>query len=811
MAKPDPLAHYKAKRNFSKTPEPDHEGSTNTGQPAFVIQKHWASTLHYDFRLEINGTMKSWAIPKGPSLDPSVKRMAVQVEDHPVSYSQFEGEIPSGQYGAGKVIIWDKGSWESFGDPEKGYICGKLDFALRGYKLQGRWALVRMAGKQGKQQPWLLIKKQDAYARAANEFSVVDELPEGVYSQAKRSSLPATLPPQLATLVDTPPTDAQGWIYEIKFDGYRLLTRIDQTVPRLYTRNGHDWTDRLLPLQAALKKMKLPDGWYDGEIVVLDENGLPNFQALQSALDHIEHSEIVYFLFDLPYCDGKDHRADPLWARREKLQALLQTRTPSVTQGPVRFSTAFDANVRDIYGSACRMGLEGIMGKRKDSPYRTKRSGDWIKLKCTLRQEFVIGGFTEPKGTRVGLGALLLGVHDETGELRYAGNVGSGFTDRILKDIRRKLETLTAAKSPFSNATGSYCQVHWVQPSLLAEVSFAEWTRDGHIRHAVFHGLRTDKPAKAIVRESSMPTPGKPPSSQQHTLLNTLKITHPERIVDETTGVTKIEVMRYYALIAPLIMLHLKARPVSLVRAPDGVSGQMFFQKHMDTSGMKGLRPLPTRLDPEHDPLLEVALPQGLISAAQMNVLEFHTWNASKTNISKPDRLIFDLDPGKGVGWPAMQEAALVLRAFLQELELESFVKTSGGKGLHVVVPMQRRLEWDTVKAFAQAVVNHMARTLPRRFSSKSGPRNRIGKIFIDYLRNGFGATTVSAWSLRARPGMGISVPIAWAEVEKISSSAHWHIRNIHERLDVGNNPWADYAKTSQTLTQAMRILGQPI
>ncbi len=808
MAKSDPLKPYRAKRDFSKTPEPGHDGHAQVGNSSFVVQKHWASTLHYDFRLEMNGTMKSWAVPKGPSLDPSVKRMAVQVEDHPVSYNQFEGDIPAGQYGAGKVIIWDKGSWRTNGDPAKAYRAGKLEFTLSGHKLQGLWTLVRMGGRDGKQKPWLLVKQKDAYARLASEFSVLDECPDSVYSQAKSSLLPATLSPQLATLVDAPPGDAENWIYEIKFDGYRMLARIEGRQVRLYTRNGNDWTERLAGLAAWLKKMKLPDGWYDGEIVVLDKSGLPDFQALQSAFDHANESEVIYFLFDLPYCDGSDLRRVPLSLRREKLEALLAERMPPGGQGPVRFSAAFDANAQNLYASACRMGLEGVIGKKKNAPYRARRSGDWIKLKCTLRQEFVIGGFTEPKGSREGVGSLLLGVHDEAGKLRYAGNVGTGFDSKNLRQIRRKLDVLTASSSPFADTTGVYRKARWVHPSMLAEVSFSEWTRDGHIRHSVFHGLRTDKPAVAVTRESSMPTRGKPPSGQQRGLLDKLKVTHPQRIVDDSTGVSKIEVMRFYALVAPLIMSHLKARPVSLVRAPEGVKGQMFFQKHMDISSMPGLRTLSTRLDPGHEPLLEISTAQGVLVAAQMNVLELHTWNAVKSNIGKPDRMIFDLDPGKGVGWSAMQEAALVLHAFLQELGLESFVKTSGGKGLHIVVPIQRRHDWDTVKDFAKAVVDHMASTLPRRFSSKSGPRNRIGKIFIDYLRNGFGSTTVSAWSLRARPGMGVSVPIDWSEVEKLASSSHWHIRNIHERVSVGNNPWAAYGAVSQTLTQAMKKLG---
>ncbi|HWK70667.1 MAG TPA: DNA ligase D [Burkholderiaceae bacterium] len=826
MAKSDPLASYKAKRDFTRTAEPSEGGAAVASAPSFVIQKHWASRLHYDFRLELDGTMKSWAVPKGPSFDPTDKRMAVHVEDHPISYREFEGEIPEGQYGAGKVIIWDKGIWKPLGDARQGYRRGKLEFELHGHKLKGRWALVRMKGKSEKQDPWLLIKEKDEFQRPSAEFSVVDEMPDSVAREpdhpeppaqarvGKKSPLPATLKPQLATLVDSAPSDAEAWLYEIKFDGYRLLARIQEGSIRLFTRNGNDWTAKLGALARQLESLHLPEGWYDGEIVVLDKNGLPDFQALQGAFDTTRTEKIVYYLFDLPFCGGRDLRQLPLVERRALLEAVLRDAKATERHEAIRYSASFEESAKDIVVSACRMGLEGVIGKRKSSRYVSQRSTDWIKLKCSMRQEFVIGGYTDPNGTRSGVGSLLLGVHDETGALRYAGKVGTGFNSKMLNAIRQKLDALHAAKSPFSAASDIEKNAHWVRPELLAEVSFGQWTKTGRIRHSVFHGLRSDKPAIAIVRETSMPSEAvgksdrsKPSAKGKEPVLDKLKVTHPERVVEASSGVRKIDLVRFYSLVGPLMMEHLKGRPVSLVRAPEGVKGQLFFQKHLETATMTGVRQLPKKLDPGHDPLMEIATEQGLLSAAQMNVIEFHTWNAVKTVIARPDRMTFDLDPGKGVEWQAMQEAALLLRAFLQELELHPFVKTSGGKGLHVVVPLQRRHDWDTVKAFSHAIVLHMAATLPRRFAAKSGPRNRVGKIFIDYLRNGFGATTVCAWSARARPGMGVSVPIGWDEVEKLKSSDQWRVQNIHERLDRGNQPWAEYGKSAKALGKAMKIL----
>ena len=813
MASRDSLKDYRARRDFSVTAEPRGEQKPGRDGPlSFVVQKHWATRLHYDFRLEMDGVLKSWAVPKGPSLDPGDKRMAVQVEDHPLSYGGFEGSIPKGHYGAGKVIIWDRGTWEPLEDARKGWRAGKLKFELHGNKLQGRWALVRMQGNEDKP-AWLLIKENDPYARegvGADEVDAADKprrrtpnkrrsaaavLP----AEARAARLPVALAPQLATLADAPPADAQDWLYELKLDGYRLLARVDKGEVRLYTRNGHDWTHKLVAIRDAVAQLPLRTGWLDGELVVPGPSGTPDFQALQQAFDGKDTGAMQYWLFDLPYYMGYDLRAVPLAERRTLLRGLL----PRTAPANLRFSDTVDADAADLLPAACKLGFEGVIGKRRDAPYTSRRSTDWIKLKCGLRQEFVIAGYTEPQGARSGFGALVLGVHGDDGALRYAGNVGTGFSDKNLAALTEQLETLRTDRSPLAGP-GVPARVHWVLPELVAEVAFAEWTRSGHVRQAVFKGLRTDKPARAIGRERAAP-PGRvskgPPAGMA-------RITHPGRVIDKDSGLTKGDVVQYYAQVAPLMLPHLKARPVALLRAPSGMKGPQFFQKHADASELPGVRQLDPALDPGHEPLLEIATAQALVSAAQMNVLELHTWNATGNAIARPDRMTFDLDPGERVPWSRVQEAAQLLQVALTELGLQGFLKTSGGKGLHVVVPLRRREGWDTVKGFSHAVVQHMARTLPDRFVAKSGPRNRVGKIFIDYLRNGFGATTACAWTVRARPGLGISVPVAWDELGALTGGDHWKLANIAQRLAVGNDPWDGYAAARRSLGAPMKKLG---
>ncbi|HSV54481.1 MAG TPA: DNA ligase D [Burkholderiaceae bacterium] len=803
----DALKAYQRKRNFAVTPEPS-EGGTPTGKARqFVIQKHWASHLHYDFRLELNGTMKSWAVPKGPSFDPHDKRMAVQVEDHPMAYNRFEGQIPAGQYGAGKVIIWDKGTWTAMGHPAKDYKAGKLKFRLDGHKLRGNWTLVRMHGKENeKQPPWLLIKEHDSFARPAAEFDVLQAMPDSVKNlkispapAGKKAALPKTLSPQLATLADRPPADLSGWMFELKFDGYRLLTRIQGKQVRLFTRNGNDWTAKMPGLVAQIRRLPIKSGWLDGEILVMN-NGVPDFQSLQNAFDGGGTADIVYYLFDLPFCDGRDLRPLPLAQRREKLRKVLA----SHASDQLLFSEAFDANPRDLLASACKIGFEGVIGKRESAPYVSRRTADWIKLKCSNAQEFVIGGYTDPRNSRSGFGSLLLGVHDAHGKLQYAGNVGAGFSEQMLARLTEQLEKLHTGTCPFAQPREIAKKAHWVKPKLLAQVSFAEWTGTHRIRHAVFHGLRADKPASAIVREAPQQV-----AAAKAVSLGALRVTHPERVIDATTGLTKIDLVRYYASVAPLLLEHLKGRPVALVRAPAGIGKETFFQKHQEGASLAGIAQLDVALDPGHPPLLEVLKVEGLLSAAQMNVIEFHTWNARKDKIDRPDRMTFDIDPGEGVAWEQIQEAAMLVHSLLDELALPAFLKTSGGKGLHVVVPIKRLHEWETVKGFSEAVVRYLAQTIPQRFVAKSGPRNRIGKVFVDYLRNGRGATTAAAWTARARPGMGISVPVRWPELQTLTSGAHWTVKTVDQRLQIGNDAWHGYAAAARSIASAMKALGE--
>ena len=825
------LQTYHAKRDFSITPEPAN-GGTVLEALQFVIQKHWASSLHYDFRLELNGVMKSWAVPKGPSYDPAVKRMAMHVEDHPIAYASFEGNIPAKQYGAGKVIIWDKGYWNPLGDPNADYAQGNLKFELLGLKLHGKWVLVRMKGKNnGKQEPWLLIKEKDSLAKSIQEFSVVDAYPDSVndypfpqpnlpakstsknvqstidiLKKAIKADLPEQLKPQLATLAEKIPLDTKRWMTEIKLDGYRLLMQINKNDAKFFTRNGNDWTNKLLFLQQEAVKLNWPSGWYDGEIVVNNVQGLPDFGALQTAFETNKLEQIVLYLFDVVYFDGYDLRSLSQIDRRSILKNLLTEKDLS----SIRLSESFTEAPQDLLKSACKLGLEGIVLKRVDAPYECNRSANWLKLKCNKRQEFIIIGYTPPNGLRTSFGALLLAVYDKNADLIHAGNVGTGFNQSTLADLKRKLDAIAIPKSPLSHLFIAPHNITWVKPVLIAEAEFTEWTKSGRIRHAVFKGLRMDKKPENIVREKPHPQVSleeKGATDSNFKILKSVKampITHPDRIIDPISGITKLDLVRYYQLVGNLMMPHLKYRPVSFLRAPNGLKGELFFQKHADNKSLSGVKKIN---QPNDKPaLIEITNKDGIAFSAQWNVIEFHTHNGNQS-LDKPDRMIFDLDPGENVSWHQVQEAAQLMQAFLSQLHLPAFLKTSGGKGLHVVVPIQIKQDWDTVKSFSQAIVAHMSKTIPARFVAKSGPKNRIGKIFIDYLRNDQEATTVCAWSARARTGMGISVPVDWNELDKLKSSDHWTVVNVHTRLDKGNNAWQNYAESAVDLTEAMDLL----
>ncbi|GJH17821.1 DNA ligase D [Caballeronia novacaledonica] len=887
----DKLETYQRKRSFDKTPEPSGAAKRSARARksadralSFVIQEHDARRLHYDFRLELDGTLKSWAVPKGPSLDPSVKRLAVHVEDHPLDYGSFEGDIPEGNYGAGSVIVWDRGTWApqsgTVEEAAREYEKGKLKFILDGEKLHGGWTLVKshMRGSGDKEQ-WLLIKERDDEARPEAEYDILLKKPGSVMSTslgardksgavrerterkavakkaparktaskkanghahpdivanrsaeslrtlshepaiegAVKAKLPATFKPQLATLVDAAPP-GNDLAYEIKFDGYRVLARIETIKGKheilIYTRNGNDWTAKFSKQVKALERLDIESGWLDGEAVVLDDRGLPDFQALQNAFDVGRPQDIVVYFFDVPYLNGYDLRNVPLVQRRSILKALIEP----VEDPVLRYSQDFAFHADDLLKSACDMALEGIIGKRIDSTYVSGRSTSWIKLKCRRRQEFVIGGYSEPAGSRGQFGALLLGVYDTHGKLQYAGRVGSGFDHATLIAVKKELDKREVKRMPFASEPQerSRTPVHWVKPELVAECNFAEWTKERIVRQASFVSLRDDKPARQIVKE--VPASAKKVASKKAPAKKTatkakagsaeiegVKISHPDRVIDKSTGFTKIDVVEYYASVADWMLPHLKDRPVSLVRAPEDIGGELFFQKHSAKLAIPHITQHPD-IDPGHPPLLTIESSQALVGTAQMGTIELHTWNAVASNIEKPDRMVFDLDPGEGVGWERMIEAAKLTKDLLAELGLTSFCKTSGGKGFHVVVPLAKQAGWDDMKDFSQAVAQHMASALPKLFSAKMGMQNRKGKIFIDYLRNNRGSSTVAAFSLRARPGLGASMPLSWDELDDVKSGDQWNIGNVRERLDaLKGDPWAGYDKVRQRLTAEMK------
>lgn len=898
MARPD--SEYNRKRNFDITPEPPEEEAPirKKGKHAlrFVVQKHEARGLHYDFRLELEGTLKSWAVPKGPSLDPHDKRMAIQTEDHPLAYAEFEGHIPHGEYGGGDMIVWDRGIWQPHDDAATAYTSGKLKFSLVGEKLSGDWMLVKTRGYgNSKKDSWLLIKERDEIARSSTEYNILNDRPESVLSgeflpmdrndttktkkssvkdskinpkvkaivkdtlkksftkavdtaiekksskhvstkiplslKKKTVSVPDTFSPELATLVSEPPEG--DWLYEIKFDGYRMLARIKKGKVTFFTRNGHDWTARL-PIQAkAIEALKLKDSWLDGEVVVLNENGLPSFQALQNAFDTDNSQDIIFYLFDAPFLNGFDLRETPLEERRNELEKILGRQK----NGPLRYSGIFDADHKSIVKSACVLSLEGVIGKRAGSTYISRRSNDWIKLKCRLRQEFVIVGYTEPQGSRSGFGAILVGVHKDIGdkELLYAGRVGTGFNALRLQDIYKKMHSLERDTPPFTTKLTSEQKrgAHWIEPKLICEVEFAEWTGEGVLRQAAFISLRTDKPAKDIIRERSKninastadkkiekKTTLKTTSAAKKTMgklilkngkvdVSDVGISHPERVVDEESGGTKLELAQFYESISDYILPHLSHRPVSLLRAPDGIKGEQFFQKHSENMAIPHITQLDKALDPTHGRLMEVGSTQALVGCVQMNTIELHTWGATTLGIETPDRFILDLDPDPALPWRSVIEATRLTLSLLEELKLTAFIKTTGGKGMHIIVPLTPHVGWEYVKAFSKAVSEFMAKQIPERFVAKMGPKNRIGRIFIDYLRNARGASTVCAYSVRARPELAVSVPIARDELEKVGHSDQWNIKNLHERLEkLKANPWGDYTgekyRKNQKITKAM-------
>jgi bifunctional non-homologous end joining protein LigD len=845
------LEKYQAKRDFEKTPEPRGAEARPDDALSFVVQKHAARKLHYDFRLELDGVLKSWAVPKGPSLDPGEKRLAVHVEDHPLEYGGFEGDIPEHEYGAGHVIVWDRGTWTPVGDAAEGYRKGHLKFRLDGDKLSGGWALVRMGKPRESKENWLLIKERDDAAREGDAAEITELLPDSVLSGAApgkpaakrkaadrgqrkdepggvKAAMPAMIEPQLATLTDRAPED-QGWLAEIKFDGYRALCRIEHGQAVLYTRAGNDWTAKWKDIAHAAAQLPAGQAWLDGEVVALDEQGNVSFQLLQNMAQR--RGRLAYYAFDLPYLDGYDLRGMPLLQRKQLLRTLLEQADPA---GPVRYSDHLEGNVKEAFSHACMHGLEGIMVKRVDAPYVATRSESWLKVKCQERQEFVVGGYTDPAGKREKFGALLLGVYEDDGSLRYAGRVGTGFDAAMLHSLSKDFADLASDTPPFRDPPRKRgaAGLHWLKPKLIAEVKFAQWTNDGLIRQGAFMGMRGDKPAREIRQERPVPVD----EAQEHarrevgvqsgqaghreaaasagkrsgkedadraTVAGVL-LTHPARVLFTEAGVTKLELAHYYEDIADWILPHLARRPLTLVRCPHG--HRCFFQKHAteSTAGDIGRIEVPT--GGATATYMTVNSLQHLVGLVQMGVLELHTWGAREGHLDLPDRMIFDLDPGPDLEWKQVAEGAQLVRALLDGIGLASFVKTTGGKGLHVVVPLAPQRPWDEIKALSKSVASHLEQTLPDRFVSSMSRARRGGRIFIDYLRNASEATAVAAYSTRAKPDAPVSTPLAWDELSDAGlRSGSYSVRNLRQRLDsLKQDPWAEYFKLEQKVTDRM-------
>jgi bifunctional non-homologous end joining protein LigD len=859
------LQEYYRKRDFQKTPEPRGEVKKAKGR-SFVIQKHAASHLHYDFRLEMEGVLKSWSVPKGPSYDPTVKRLAMMTEDHPVEYGSFEGIIPAGEYGGGTVLLWDQGTWEPLGDPHEMLRKGSFKFLMHGHKLRGKWALFRIKGREKEDRTWLLMKERDEEARPESKGSVVEEEPLSVATGrtleqiaadkddvwhsnrapkekpapatrkkktkapkreaqgAKTGALPKTVKPQLATLVDAAP-ESDDWVHEMKFDGYRIVARLEGGKVRLESRNGKDWTAAFPGVVRAVSALPAKAALLDGEVAALLPSGLTSFQALQNAGDG--KAQLVYFVFDLLHLDGSDLTGAALLDRKERLKELLEEHLG----GTLRYSEHVAGNGPAFLAEACRMGLEGIISKRADAKYTAGRARSWVKVKCHQHQEVVIGGYTSPTGSRVGLGALHVGVPDGEGRLRYAGKVGTGFTDKTLRELHAQLRKLERASSPFADkvpAAGSF----WVEPRLVGEVEFGEWTGEGRLRHPTWRGLRPDKSPGDVRREvpkvgeavEAEPRPARPRRSGEPlprakskakatrskqapaTVVEGVEITHPDRVLYPETGLTKEGLAAYYTEIADWVLPHLAGRPTTLVRCPEGLAGQCFYQKHTGYWAPKSLRRIQIQEKTKVGEYLVVDDLAGLVGLVQIGILEIHVWNSRADDLEHPDRLIFDLDPHEDVPWARVAEAAIRLRERLRRLGLESFVKTTGGKGLHVAVPLAGRPTWDDTTEFSAAVAAQMVAERPDAFTDVMTKARRVGKIYVDTLRNTRGATAVCAYSTRAKEAAPVSTPLTWEELAKGATGADFTVQTVRERLRrKRKDPWSGYDDVRQRLTAALK------
>ena len=829
------LERYRAKRDFARTPEPS---GAEPGAPdrLFVVQKHAARRLHYDLRLQFGDSLRSWAVPNGPSLDPKARRLAVRVEDHPLDYVEFEAQIPKGQYGAGGMIVWDRGTWVPMGDPEEDYRKGTLKFRLSGEKLGGGWTLVRLKPKEGERgDNWLLIKERDPYARAAADGDILEERPESVISgrrvedlaapapaepvRARRSrpirtgaiegaqaaALPRSIRPQLASPAATPP-DGEDWLHEIKFDGYRTIARLDGGEIRLLTRTGLDWTDRYGRLAGAFAKLPCKQALIDGEIVVQDAAGHTSFAALQDALSEGRTHELTFFAFDLVHLDGYDLSATPLTLRKRALGRLLEGTVDGASA--LQLSEHVEGGGPAFFAQASRLGLEGVVAKRASAPYREGRTKSWLKIKCRRSDDFLIVGFSASEAAG-GIGALLL-AEPEDGGLRYVGRVGTGFSMTEMRSLHARFEALRAGKAAVTLPPEERRKdIVWVRPALVAEVEYGNRTADGILRHAVYKGLRLDKAEE----ESAPRTPAPPPPERKRYVtdadLASIWVTNPDREMFGAGGPRKLDLALYYARVGDWMLPELIERPVSLLRCPTGKAADCFFQRHAMSGMPDVIKRIPLREEgsKERADYLYIEDARGLFALAQFGAIEFHPWGCRVDQPERPDRLTFDLDPDEGLPWREVVAAARDIRDALSELGLVPFVKTTGGKGLHVVVPLARRSAWPEVRRFCEAFARQQAQQAPRRFTANMAKRERRGRIFLDYLRNARSATAVAAYSLRARPGVPASTPLAWEELALVDDPKDLDWATVPERLEQAGfaDPWAGIDAAARVLTKEMQ------
>lgn len=871
----DSLSKYREKRDFTKTQEP--EGIVGqTGGHRFLIQKHAASRLHYDFRLELDGVLKSWAVTRGPSPNPDDKRLAVEVEDHPVAYGGFEGTIPKGEYGGGTVMLWDEGTWEPIGDPHKGLEKGDLKFVLHGKRLQGSWVLARMKPRpqdHGRNN-WLLIKHRDDDAFGedaeawldANATSVVsgrtmDEIaadadkvwhsghaedsrmkggPEpkkAAGTKPRRTSAAKALKPlkfmtpELATLADAVP-EGPEWVHEIKFDGYRTLAMINQGEVHMMTRSGLDWTAKYQAIAEELKTLDVQQAIIDGEVVALDADNRSSFQKLKNELGADRSENLQYYVFDLLVLDGEKLTGLPLLDRKARLKDLIERHN---LHNRVIYSEHFTEGV-EFLPRACSLEMEGIISKRGDSTYSGKRSEAWLKVKCHKRQEFVIVGYTD-SGAGRSFRSLLLGYFDGD-ELRFAGKVGTGFNADSLADIRKKLDAVKVIPKPFKKLPPGVGKGTWVEPVLVCEVEFTEWTDEGRLRHPSFQGLREDKKARDVHRDQEMPVAqavadadaevaaerpvqqtvprsaprARPARDKDRVDVGGVSVSHPDRVVYPETGEHKLDLVEYYHAIAAHMLPHVGGRPLSVLRIPDTIAGEQFFQRHLPANGgLHNVDEVEVPIKTRTERYMAIDDELGLLSLSQWGVIEFHPWQCRTDKPLLPDRMIFDLDPDPEAPWQNVIDGASEIRERMRELGLDSFLKTTGGKGLHVVVPIERQYGFPAIKAFTRAIAESMASDDPGRYIATMSKEKRKGKIFVDYLRNDITATAVSAFSVRARPGATVSTPLLWSELRPGLKPADFNIHTVPERLaKQRSDPWAGYFDVKQGIReeflQALKI-----